>query len=42
MEINGEPVEFSKDEARKLYSNAPYLVRAIDRFVSKRENFTKG
>lgn len=39
---NGEELPFSRDEALKLYRNAPYIADQVDRFLSSRANFTKG
>lgn len=39
---NGEEVEFSKDKAIALYTNAPYIADQVNVFIGNRKNFTKG
>jgi len=38
----GKEVEFSTDKVKQLFLNAPYIMEQVDRFFSKRVNFTKG
>lgn len=42
LEADGEAVEFSKETAKRLYENAPYIADQLDRFIGKRANFSNG
>lgn len=42
IESDGEPLQFSESAARSLYTDAPWIVSQIDRFISRRKNFIKG
>lgn len=35
-------IDFSPEEARKLYDNAPAVASQVDRFIADRLNFTNG
>lgn len=39
---NKKPYPFSKENAKDLYENSPYIVQQLLEFIGKRENFTKG
>jgi len=38
----GKELKFSKEKAKQLYMNAPYLQGQVDKFITDRKNFTKG
>lgn len=38
----GDALEFSKEEAKKLYLNAPFIRDQVNTFSQTRANFTKG
>jgi len=40
--IDGEPFEFSEENCRKLYADAPNVRDQVNRFVGNRANFTQG
>lgn len=39
---NKKPYPFSKENAKALYENSPFIVQQLLDFIGKRENFTKG
>lgn len=39
--LGGKPLEFSKGNARKLYSDYPWIREQVNEFCSSRENFIK-
>lgn len=39
--LGGKPLEFSRDNARKLYSDYPWIRELVNEFCSLRENFIK-
>lgn len=42
LKDGGVDVPFSKDAAKKLYVNAPYIRQQVNEFVVNRKNFIKG
>lgn len=42
FESKGKELPFSQKAVKKLYEDAPYIMDQVDRFISKRANFTKG
>lgn len=41
FQSGGADVEFSRDNVKALYINAPYIMSQVDLFVANRVNFTK-
>lgn len=39
---NDKEIEFTKQNIKALYENAPYIAEQADRFIAKRSNFIKG
>lgn len=39
LTTEGEPIPFSEDNVRKLYTNYPVIREQVDEFISKRANF---
>lgn len=42
FESKGKKLKFSKEQVKKLYINAPYIMDQIDGFIFNRVNFTQG
>lgn len=42
LTLKGKPVPFTKEAAKALYINAPYIADQVDQFMGKRKNFTTG
>lgn len=41
IDLGGEKLDFSQDNARKLYRRLPWLAEQVDAFVGDRANFLK-
>lgn len=41
-DANGQPLEFSKDTARRIYAEYPLIREFVDRVIAVRENFLLG
>lgn len=39
---NGEPLEFSKDNALMIYTKAPLIFEQVNRFIANHANFIQG
>lgn len=41
VEENGQPLPFSKDNCRRVYTEIPFIKEQVDEFVGDRRNFIK-